>query len=726
MNGENVASNPEVGPMNLNSPASLKIGCRGDIRGFFLNGRVDEVEIFNGTALSGEQIMAIYHAGNGGKCKENLITPPYFGLRVNYRHDWVESFYKAGHSVKIMVTTGDGETVKATATLVTEPKDFWNGESGFQSSPEDWIPGLLDIQPFDWVFGWVDNGASAQVQIGEINGVIDLDDDTITGTVYAPWFLPEPDVEIDCHSWGAPFPDEIIKSDSVSPNGEDTYTCSWADEWDIDYYQLVGVGYSGPDGNWVANAFVVVNPHFTIFPEWEWFDGIDWPDGEVAITVAEKSICDTHAESNGGFFNGGFPEECDVVVGDTVRMTDGFTTREHVVQNLAVTGWDVDLDTLTGIADEGTQVVVWPHEHDYAMQTPVADVEDSWTADFSSVPFDLDYYQGGRALIYDDMGNATAVDWYIRNPHFTIFPEWDWYDAMDWPDGATVIITVDGKEGYCHAEHTSWGNFFNGGFPEECDVVIGDTVRMTDGFTTREHVVQNLAVIGWDVFADTVRGTADEGAELVVWVHEHDESMVYPVAGGNGTWTADFASVPFDLDYLMGGRAMIYDEMGNATAVDWGIPEPPHMWIWIEWNAVDGHGWGLNEDITLTINYGEHVLIQNTGYGTSLSFDVGAVGHDIVPGDVIAMSNGVVTKMMEVPPLVITGYDLDANTVQGTGDSRLFLFSYVNGQPALAVTWTGDTWVALFDELFEEQWGDAVQVDGDNDAAAATIHTVGL
>lgn len=81
MNGAAIAQNDEMGASNLNSPASLKFGHRGgpddtpgsiDERGFYLNGRVDEVEIFVGTALSEEQVMALYAAGSGGKCKDGI------------------------------------------------------------------------------------------------------------------------------------------------------------------------------------------------------------------------------------------------------------------------------------------------------------------------------------------------------------------------------------------------------------------------------------------------------------------------------------------------------------------------------------------------------------------------------------------------------------------------------------------------------------------------------
>ena len=63
--------------LNLNSTSSLKIGHRGnpidtpgsqDTRGFFLNGLIDEVEVFS-RALDPQEIQDIYSAGSAGKCK---------------------------------------------------------------------------------------------------------------------------------------------------------------------------------------------------------------------------------------------------------------------------------------------------------------------------------------------------------------------------------------------------------------------------------------------------------------------------------------------------------------------------------------------------------------------------------------------------------------------------------------------------------------------------------
>jgi len=81
MNGWEIARDVFEGPLNLNSDSSLKFGHRGnpndtdgsiDWRGFYLNGRIDEVELFVGTALSKEQIMALYAAAGRGKCKDGL------------------------------------------------------------------------------------------------------------------------------------------------------------------------------------------------------------------------------------------------------------------------------------------------------------------------------------------------------------------------------------------------------------------------------------------------------------------------------------------------------------------------------------------------------------------------------------------------------------------------------------------------------------------------------
>lgn len=77
MNGNVIASGTAPEDVVIDSRASLMFGHRGspddtprsiDERGFFLNGRIDEVKIFVGRALSDEEIRADVDADANGMC----------------------------------------------------------------------------------------------------------------------------------------------------------------------------------------------------------------------------------------------------------------------------------------------------------------------------------------------------------------------------------------------------------------------------------------------------------------------------------------------------------------------------------------------------------------------------------------------------------------------------------------------------------------------------------
>ncbi len=182
----------------------------------------------------------------------NVFSMQPLGLRVIIPDEGVHAFFEVGHTVWLTVTESDGATVKATAAVTTADLP-WG--TGFMTEPDDWTPpGQPWIVAYDWIYGRVDNGVTAQVQIGVISGQASAADDSVSGTIYAPWFSQA--VEVECHSWGMPG-DEIIKYDTVLPDGVDVYACAWdpVTEWDILPDQRVGVAYSGPDGNWVAGSF---------------------------------------------------------------------------------------------------------------------------------------------------------------------------------------------------------------------------------------------------------------------------------------------------------------------------------------------------------------------------------------------------------------------------------------------------------------------------------------
>jgi hypothetical protein len=497
-------------------------------------------------------------------------APPAMNLRVNYGHDWVESFYEGGHTAWVTVTDGDGN-LKATAELVTEPKDFWGGETGFQTTPEGWVPGPPDIQPNDWVYGWVDNGASAQVQIGDISGAIDLETDSITGTVLAPWFSDP--VQVECLDWGSGQDPPFDNKDggSILADGLAAYSCSWFGEWDIQPGQTIGVGYFGPDSHWVANAFSIPNPTFVAYLPVT-IVGYDWPMGDtIAIDIndgeytAEAQVGNAEWDPAVVLFElwrDGFSMEA----GDHIVMTEEVSgmTKEVWVTNLAVTDFDLNAEKVFGTYDPAYSLWVWLYG--FEGQVPETDPDaGTWTATFAELP------PGalGGATQWDEDGDGTSIDFQVPNPRFVVFPEWEWFDGLDWPDGETVTITVEGKP-ECTTTKESWGGFFNGSFGEGCDVVVDNVVTFTDGETVRTHTVRNLAITSVDEVANTVAGTADTGEVVYAWVHSYGYDQVLQVA--DGAWLADFGSAGLDLVGGMSGRAEIRDEFGNATAVDWSLP----------------------------------------------------------------------------------------------------------------------------------------------------------
>ncbi|HEX2990940.1 MAG TPA: hypothetical protein VHO49_09695 [Anaerolineales bacterium] len=425
--------------------------------------------------------------------------------------------------------------------------------------------------------------------------------------------------------------------------------------------------------NATAVDWYILNPRFVVFPEWEWFDGNEWPEGAlVDITVLGKSECTTQVVSPGSFFNGPFGEGCDVVIGDTVTFTDGATVRTHTVRNLTVISVDREANTVTGTADEGQAVYVWPHATGQQMQA-IADPSNTWQVDFTDI-FDLVEGTDGRSEIRDEQGNATAVDWRIPDPHFSVFPEWEYVEGWEWPDGATVSATIEGKPA-CSVDgisgHPEWDPnalFVPLWFPEDCDVVVGDVVTLTDGVAPRTHTVRKLTVTTVDKVANTITGTADAEAMVHVWPHGYNELL--PTADENGVWLADFNSIAIDLVEGMAGRTEIRDDESNATSVEWHILST-HVVVQITDDWFRAEAFLPNTALNFRI-YGApggNLVLESTTPETDPS---GTISHwvgdqiDLQPGYQVIVSDGVTTRDIVLEALTFDLFDTTLGLLQGT------------------------------------------------------------
>ena len=175
------------------------------------------------------------------------FQPPDLILTANYAHNWVETSYAISHTIWFTVTDGTG-MVKATMVDTTTVVPWWNGDTGFSTNMGTWLPSQPDIEVGDWVYGAVDTGYTASVQIGTIEGNVDAANDSITGTVTVPWFTQP----LNAQCWI----DNVNNSNQeflVDPNGG-SYSCDFAPN-DLLPGQTVSVQYQEPDGDWVRSVF---------------------------------------------------------------------------------------------------------------------------------------------------------------------------------------------------------------------------------------------------------------------------------------------------------------------------------------------------------------------------------------------------------------------------------------------------------------------------------------
>jgi hypothetical protein len=433
--------------------------------------------------------------------------------------------------------------------------------------------------------------------------------------------------------------------------------------------------------NATAVDWCAPKPWLIAFPENDAVEGWEWPVGKTVTLTINNAPEGFYRESIAEVTTWGDPrtyvrfdfggeDGYDLRIGDQVTLTgeDG-TARTHTVQNLSTAKVNQEDNIVKGTADAGAEVHVWPHATGQE-QLAITNPQGKWNVDFSGI-YDLMTGDGGRAEVHDEFGNATAVDWYIPQPRFTIYPDAQWFDGIDWPDDATITITVKNKA-ECTFTRESWGGFFNGGFPEACVVVAGDRVAFADGTITRKHTVQNLAIITVDKDASIVTGIADDGAVVYTWVWGSDGSTLdgsnLEVTAVNGEWLADFGALGIDLEIGMGLQAEIRDENGNATSVDLPVPDPRIVAsITEDWFYILDFIPGATLDLSIYENQGGSSVWQGMRIADVNGFGwIDSAGWDLEPGNYLVVSDGNTTKDLIIEGFTFDVFDLTQGVLQGT------------------------------------------------------------
>lgn len=322
-----------------------------------------------------------------------------------------------------------------------------------------------------------------------------------------------------------------------------------------------------------ADTFITVNPIFNSIA------GHNWSSEEtVRVTVnGEEFIVDTDEDGNFNLCWSEYPG-LEIKVGQTVIATDGDIKKIHIVRDLALTAIDSEADTVLGTAPAGStiEVRVFDTELDYGdmpLRTVVVGVDGKWTADFSVAggtdlagsTFDIVDGVTGEARITDLTGDVTMFYWHYEEAAFVVYVEEDKIIGFGWAPNSDITITVGDDQ---YELNTDVHGYFNA----DIEVSSGDSVQVTDGITTKEHVVTALQVNDVDRDTGLIIGTADQGTVVFVILLEPadgdrppsliDEAEVE--ADINGEWSIDFDG---EINEIITIYIMQIDDDGDRTVV---------------------------------------------------------------------------------------------------------------------------------------------------------------
>ncbi|MBN1317555.1 MAG: DUF11 domain-containing protein [Anaerolineales bacterium] len=359
----------------------------------------------------GDSINVIFQALNGNRVREEYLWPQ---MMVNYGADYLQVNYNAGHTFDITATNG---IIEYTASRNTESGQGWWTESGFRTEWDDWTPERPDMEPGFWVEFKADDGYSNVVQVGTITGTLDLEDNSISGSIYAPWFDGE--LDIWCHTdtqWPM-----MYRSSSAAADGSTEYYCQWDPEfWDIQEGEDVYVTYVEPDdGDWVTNAFR--EPGLTIQVNYghDWIQAKTEPFSTVVFTVAGKGTLEATTDSEGEVYSHDWENDWslgrpELEPGDVVTATA--VGRTAAVNPIGTINGEVDIveNTVSGTIEAPwfspltltVRCEVWVEDGPNGIEVEGVEADGGeYACDFDDVGWDLEYQHDVAVRMFEPDGD---------------------------------------------------------------------------------------------------------------------------------------------------------------------------------------------------------------------------------------------------------------------------------------------------------------------------------
>jgi hypothetical protein len=284
-----------------------------------------------------------------------------------------------------------------------------------------------------------------------------------------------------------------------------------------------------------------------------------------------------------------------------------------------------------------------------------------------------------------------------------------------------VTVKVDGGDpgGEIEYDEGSFTLYLHPEWSDDIDLEAPQSVEVSDGTTTKSVTLAALALTGWDFAANTLSGTTNQEANVLARAWNATGAGFTQASPTGPSWTVDFdlGDDQHDLRVVDSLEVQQFDEDGDATTVT-GVAAGPRFVVGLEVQEVQGLDWPAGSSVTLTIDTPPLGSVDWTGtttpgdpqsnwlYGTSgqggAYFDLNATSTQVRPGDVLTMSDGTTTKVLDVPPLTTDVPDVHAEVVSGTATLPADSFLTVVGDgnwthaPQHEATVTDGAWSASF------------------------------
>ena len=363
----------------------------------------------------------------------------------------------------------------------------------------------------------------------------------------------------------------------------------WASEWDTD-----------GDATWYN--WNIPSPWINVSARNGWVDAHGWAkDSEVELFInAESKGTATIADMPWGV---GAEFQADIAAGNLVEVKGAGITKSLIVSGLAVTGFDLVANTVSGNATPGAGVEVCANVPDTCVSRSAT--ADGSTGAWTTGTFDPDITlapgSNGWAAEYDGDGDATWYDWNVPNRWINASAENDWVQAHDWPKDELVTLTINGIE----RASTTVLEVNPGDLLAEFQtgVETGDDIQISGLSGTKSLIVSGLTVTGFDLAANTISGNATPGADVEVCadVPGNCVSRSATADGVTGAWTTGTFSPDYTLVPGSSGWVAERDGDGDATWYNWNVPKPA-FGVRANDEFIEGWNWPLDAIVTITID----------------------------------------------------------------------------------------------------------------------------